>query len=155
VTLSAIRTPTPGIFDPGLVTLDCLERVQKRAVKMVSGLRETEYSMRLKELGLATLEERRHRADMQMVHKIMHGESGLEPGTWFERAGDEVHATRSGADPLNIKNKTGRLEIRKNFFSMRVISDWNRIPAEIKQRAGAASFKAAYKHLRENPAHPV
>jgi ribonuclease P/MRP protein subunit RPP40 len=122
---------------------------------MVSGLQETEYSMRLKELGLATLEERRHRADMQMVHKIMHGESGLEPGKWFERAGDAVHATRSGADPLNIKNKTGRLEIRKNFFSVRVISDWNRTPAEIKQRAGAASFKAAYKHLRENPAHPV
>jgi ribonuclease P/MRP protein subunit RPP40 len=73
--------------------IDCLERVQKRAVKMVSGLRETEYSMRLKELGLATLEERRHRADMQMVHKIMHRESGLDPGTWFERARDAVHAT--------------------------------------------------------------
>jgi hypothetical protein len=60
---------------------------------------------------------------MQMVHKIMHGESGLKPGTWFKRARDAVHATQSRADPLNIKNKTGRLEIRKHFFSMRVISD--------------------------------
>jgi hypothetical protein len=146
---------TPVWSPWSVADIDCLERVQKRAVKMVSGLRETEYSLRLKELGLATLEERRHRADMQMVHKIMHRESGLDPGTWFERARDAVHATRSGADPLNIKNMTGRLEIRRNFFSVRVISDWNRIPAEIKQRPGTASFKAAYKHLRENPAHPV
>jgi hypothetical protein len=111
---------------------------------MVSGLRETDYDLRLIELGLATLEERRHRADMKMVHKVMHRESGLESGMWFEHARDAVHTTRSGADPQNIKNKTGWLEIRKHFFSVRVISDWNKIPAEIKWRAGAASFKAAY-----------
>jgi hypothetical protein len=57
---------------------------------MVSGLREMEYDLRLKELGLATLEERRHRADMQMVHKIMLSESGLESGTLFDRAGEAV-----------------------------------------------------------------
>jgi ribonuclease P/MRP protein subunit RPP40 len=45
------------VWSPWTVAdIDCLERVQKRAVKMVKGLRETEYSMRLKELGLATLE---------------------------------------------------------------------------------------------------
>jgi hypothetical protein len=66
-----------------------------------------------------------------------------------------AYATRSGADPLNIKSKTGRLEIRRNFFSLRVISDWNRIPAEVKMKHGAKSFKAAYKRLRECPTHPA
>jgi hypothetical protein len=133
---------------------ECLEKVQKRAVKMVSGHKATEYELRLKELGLVTLEERRHRADMQMVHKIMHGESGLQSNTWFESASGTAHATLSGADPLNIKCKTGRLEIRRNF-SVRVISDWNRIPAEIKMKQSAKSFKAAYKSLRESPTHPA
>ena len=51
---------------------------------MVSGLASREYGDRLRELGLQTLEERRHQADMVMVHKIMHRMGGLEPETWFE-----------------------------------------------------------------------
>jgi hypothetical protein len=120
---------------------------------MVSGLRAVEYEQRLEELGLSTLEERRHQADMQMVHKIMHKESGLDPQTWFESAGSTAHATWSGSDPFNIKVRAGRLEVRRQFFSERVISDWNKIPAAIKGRPGAAGFKAAYRRLRERPAH--
>ncbi len=43
---------------------DMLEKVQKRAVGMVSGLGGTNYEEKLKELALTTLEERRHQADM-------------------------------------------------------------------------------------------
>ena len=43
---------------------EVLEKVQKRAVKMVSGLKGDNYEDRIKELGLPTLEERRHQADM-------------------------------------------------------------------------------------------
>ena len=45
-----------------------LEKVQKKAVGMVSGLISHSYEDRLKELGLQTLEERRHQADMHMMH---------------------------------------------------------------------------------------
>ena len=41
-----------------------LEKVQRRAVGMVSGLKETTNEVRVKEMGLQTLEERRHQADM-------------------------------------------------------------------------------------------
>ena len=44
-----------------------LENVQKRAVRMVSGLKSADYEERLKELGMTTLEERRHQADMLYV----------------------------------------------------------------------------------------
>jgi hypothetical protein len=108
---------------------------------MVSGLKATDYELRLKELGLATLEERRNRADIQTVHKIMHDESGLQSNTWFESASGTAHATRSRADPLNIKCKTGRLKIRRNFFFVRVISDWNKIPVEIKMKQSAKSLR--------------
>ena len=49
---------------------------------MVSGLVGKVYEERLKELGLQALEERRHQADMCMMHKIMHSMGGIEHGAW-------------------------------------------------------------------------
>jgi hypothetical protein len=48
-----------------------LERIQKRAVNMVSGMKAGTYEEKFKELGLTTLEERRHQADMTQVYKIL------------------------------------------------------------------------------------
>jgi len=124
-----------------------LERVQQRAVKMVSGLQSKVYEDRLKELGLQTLEERRHQADMVMVHKIMHGVGGLNPATWFESAASQRN-TRSAADPMGIKKVYGKTELRNNFFSVRVIDDWNRVPQEMKQIAKSDVFKKNYRKLR-------
>ena len=50
---------------------EVLEQVQKRAIRMVSGLSGREYEDRLAELVLTTLEERLHQADMAMVYKIL------------------------------------------------------------------------------------
>ena len=119
----------------------CLEKVQQKAIKMVSGLRMRTYEERLRELGLTTLEERRHQADMAMVHKIVHRQSGLEPETWFEMAGARCN-TRSAADPLNIVVKHGRLDVRREFFTMRVIESWNEIPPDVKAVESAARFRA-------------
>jgi hypothetical protein len=113
---------------------------------MVSGLDK------LRELGLLTLEERRHRANMCMVRKIMHEENGLDLRTWFEKAetasGGQV--TRSATEPLNLKVRAGRLEVRRSFFIMRMIEDWNRIPAAVKSMTSGYKFKAAHKKMREH-----
>ena len=122
-----------------------LERVQERAIRMVSGLRGTNYEDRLVELGMTTLEERRHQADMAMVHKIIL--EGGEPNEWFTMAGEAARATRSAADPRNVRVKHGRLEIRSNFFAIRVTDMWNRIPSKIKNMTNVHGFKSAYaKH---------
>ena len=110
-----------------------LERVQMRAVAMVSGLVSQDYEARLTELGLLSLEERRHQADMCLMHKIMNGIGGLHHEIWFEHAGDSARVTRVAADGLNVKVKNGRLELRRNFFSVRVSSQWNLIPAHLKR----------------------
>ena len=41
-------------------------------MRMISGLKSEDYEDRLKKLGLTSLEERRHRADMALVHSVMH-----------------------------------------------------------------------------------
>ena len=45
--------------------IDMLERVQRRATKMLQKLRGISYEMRLRECGLKTLETRRMRGDQK------------------------------------------------------------------------------------------
>jgi hypothetical protein len=47
--------------------------------------------------------------------------------------------TRSAADPLNLKQQEARLEIRRHFFSNRVIEGWNEVPSEIKKMPGLST----------------
>jgi len=81
-------------------------------------IQSSEYANRLEELGLSSLEERRHMADMVMVHKILQGRGGLDHRAWFEKAETAVRTTRRTADALNLRVKHGRLEMRTNFFSV-------------------------------------
>jgi hypothetical protein len=82
-------------------------------------------------------------------------ENGPESRTWYERGAESVRATRITADPMNINPRLGWLEIRWNLFTVRVINDWNRIPAGIKQKPNKTSFKAAYAKCREKTTNPV
>ena len=65
---------------------DILENVQRRVVKMVSGLKSADYEGRLKELGITTLEERRHQADMLYVYKVLTGREDVDKCQWFTMA---------------------------------------------------------------------
>ncbi len=78
-------------------------KIQQRAVKMESGVTGTSYEERLAELGLETLEERRHQANLAMVHKILKSKGQLDYTCWFEKAADCQGGTRSAADPLNLE----------------------------------------------------
>jgi hypothetical protein len=51
---------------------------------------------------------------------------------------------------MNIRIKHGRLDMRRNFFSLRVIDSWNQIPSEVKRMEVCKKFRKAYKLLRAN-----
>jgi len=127
---------------------EVLEAVQRRMVRMVSGLRSTEYEDRLKELGMTTLEERRHQADMAMMFKTMRGVDGQKE-EWFTPAAAGQRRTRVADDPLNVRLAHGRLELRKNFFTVRCTEHWNNVPGEIKNLRSVESFKKAYATHRQ------
>ncbi len=57
--------------------IEKLEKVQEKAVKMVAGLRAKDYRERCIELGLETLEERRHNQDLALAHKMMQNNSTM------------------------------------------------------------------------------
>jgi hypothetical protein len=58
--------------------VEVLEKIQRRAVNMVAGLKGSTYEKKLEELDMLTLEERRHQADMVQVYKILHGRDNVD-----------------------------------------------------------------------------
>ena len=65
--------------------IDMLERVQRRATKMIQKLRNFSYEMRLKECGLTTQETKRLRGDQIEVLKILNGYENIDRNIYFSR----------------------------------------------------------------------
>ena len=128
---------------------EILEKVQRRAVGMVAGLAARSYETRLEELGMLTLEERRHQSDMVQTFKMIRGFDAVDPGQWFDHVNSSERMTRGVADPLNLKQKRARLELRRNFFSLRVVEHWNKVPYDLKRVNSVKAFKSGYKQFRK------
>ena len=55
---------------------------------------------------------------------------------------------RSASDPFNIKKRRAWLEVRRNFFSVRVAVSWNSRPTDLKEEKNTEKFRKKYKKLR-------
>ena len=122
-----------------------LENVQKKALKQVYGLQETDYLTRVKELGLTTLEERRTYTDLVQTYKIIHGIDDVDRKIWFELYGDtERRVTRTSEQSLCIEASRPNLDIRNHFFSNRIVQQWNALPNNIKNARNVKHFKNMY-----------
>ena len=75
------------------IDIDKLERVQRRATKLIPELAKRPYSVRLKHLNLPTLKYRRYRGDMIEVFKIIKGiyDSSCAPTFSFVSLSDELN----------------------------------------------------------------
>ena len=61
-----------------------LEKIQRRATKLIPELRDLTYEERLKKCGLTTLETRRLRGDQIEVFKILNGYENIDSNIFFE-----------------------------------------------------------------------
>ena len=122
---------------------ELLEKVQRRAVMMVTNLRGN-YEERLLSLKMRTLEERRTRGDLIEVFKILTGKSNVDPETWFtlNNPADDTVRTRSADGFLNlVQPPIPKTDLRRYFFSHRVVSQWNQLPNNIKMAQSINEFK--------------
>jgi len=63
--------------------IQCLERVQKSATKLIPTLRKYSYTDSVKKIGLTTLQTRSARGDMIEVYKIMTGKDKIDKEQFF------------------------------------------------------------------------
>jgi ribonucleases P/MRP protein subunit RPP40 len=107
--------------------IDMLERVQRRATKLIEGYRDICYEDRLRKTGLISLEKRRVRGDLIQTFKIMKRFDKVDYRDFFEIS--NVGKTRGHSLKLTKKRSNG--DTRKHFFSQRVINSWNGLPQEV------------------------
>ncbi len=86
--------------------VDCLEKVQQKAVKMVAGLSERTYEGRCAELGLDTLEERRRKQDLTQAFKIIRGMDKTDASSLFKFR-ESTARTRQADDALHLEKREG------------------------------------------------
>ena len=125
--------------------IDKLERVQARATRLIKECKGLSYENRLKHTGLTTLSERRIRGDMIEVFKILKGFNKVNYETWFKLS---VNRRTRGHNYRLVKTRS-RLDVRKHFFSQRVVNEWNGLPSEVVEAESVNAFKNRYDKYKQ------
>ena len=114
-----------------------LEKVQRRATRMIKSIKHLPYSERLHILNLPSLKYRRTRGDLIQTYKIFNGIDNLDTNTFFQLATNL--RTRNSQDNIFIRHC--RTNKRKYSFSNRVAPVWNKLPVITKQANNLNTFK--------------
>jgi len=111
---------------------------------MVRGLEYLSYKDKLRELRLLSLEKRRIRGDLRAASQYLKGICRKDGEGFFRR----MCSDRTRGNGCKLKEGRFRLDMRKKFFTLRVVKNWNRFPREAVAAPSLEVFKASWIDLR-------
>ena len=106
--------------------------------KMVRGFCHLPYEDRTKRLGLTSLEERRIRGDLIEAYKIMIGREAVDRGQFFQLSACEYNLR---GQSMKLSKQRASRDIRKFFYSQRVVQEWNKLPQAVIDATSVNQFK--------------
>ena len=95
------------------------------------------YEERLKEMKMPSLKYRRKRGDLIEAYKYTHGHYNVN-----QHLLQIESESRTRGHSYKLKKQSCRLDVRKNFFSVRIVKEWNNLPAKIAEAPTLDCFKA-------------
>ena len=93
---------------------------------------------------MTTLEARRVTGDLIQMYRIMSEKDDVRPSIWFHTMADfrgTGVGTRQARGLYNVHPQETQGQVRKNFFSQRVVAPWNALPDQVKQATSVNMFK--------------
>jgi hypothetical protein len=94
--------------------------------------------MRLAQLGIDSLELRRLRQDLIYTYKVVFGLTSDSSSDFFTHV-NTGHVTHG--NDFKLYCNASRVDVRKFFFSQRVVNPWNELPAKTEHFASLKNFK--------------
>ena len=114
-----------------------LERVQRRATKLVCGWQNVPYESRLRRMKLPSLVYRRYHGDMIEVFKYLRGMYSVRSTELLPRA---LTTALRGHD-YKLMKRHCHSHTKLTFFPFLVVSLWNNLPNDVVSASSLNSFK--------------
>ena len=123
--------------------MEAIEKVHKRATKMIPNLKHRPYKKRLEHLSLPSLSYRRRRGDMIMCYKITN-KVNINMDNFFM-----FNQRSTGGHEFKLRQvQRFTTQPRCQNFSIRSIDDWNSLPSEVIRAKSTNEFQNLLdKHL--------
>ena len=123
-----------------------LESVQRRFTKMIQGMGQMTYEERLSALKLSTVEDRGRKDDLVQTYRILN-DIDVIGCDLFTKVRDEHSLNTRSSKKENLSKEKTNLNLRKNFLSNRVVTDWNHLPQEVQTARSLATFKSMLENV--------